>query len=420
MENNHAIAKQKGSKIEKTIEYLTYAMILLFYTGKVFQIFVILIDILFLFLLYARQERHFVKQHKTLLLMFGVFFVYLGLQSLFAINVKAALSNGLGMIRFVILLFALWYVFNTKEKIHKLIYSVLVIVFLLFVDSTYQYYSGTDIFGFEKYGGYRLTAWDSRAKLGMFLPVFSGIVFASIFIIKRRWFAVVGAMMLLMMVFFSGNKGPLIYLTASIVTVLLLSHTYRKYLLPILVILGMMFAVAVSTNDVISARFAQFKNPLSAKNTSGRNQIYETAIEMIKEHPLLGMGSRNFNENFPFYYQKVYDRKKETTYYDDAYLKQPALHTHSVLLSFLVNWGLIGTILFFAILFYIYRKYIRHNDVALLASVGLFYCIAPFNFGNTVARSQWQFYIFLTLAFVVILAGYKKSQETQKDRYEIS
>ena len=89
------------------------------------------------------------------------------------------------------------------------------------------------------------------------------------------------------------------------------------------------------------------------------------------------------------------------------YLKVSPLHTHNMLLSLLVNWGLIGTLIFAYIFFQIYKQYVYQNDIALLASIGFVYSIAPYNFGNTIVQSQWQFFIFLTLAFVVILGGYK-------------
>jgi len=68
-------------------------------------------------------------------------------------------------------------------------------------------------------------------------------------------------------------------------------------------------------------------------------------------------------------------------------------------------------VFFLYILYKIYRKYIHNNDVAILCSVGFVYTIAPFNFGKSIAQSPWQFFVFLTLAFVVVLGRYKQLQE---------
>jgi len=396
----------KGIKLERAIEYLTYAMILLFYTGKVFQVFTFLIDILFIALVYIRKEKIFFQEHQKLIYSFSVLFAYFAIQSFFAVDVRAALLNSLGMVRFVILFFALWYIFDSPQKVKRLIFSVYIIIGLLFLDASYQYLTGKDIFGHVPVG-VRLTAWDSKAKLGMFVAVFAGIVVASVEVLQKKWLAWLLTAILFLIVVFSGNKGPVIYLSGAVFVVLLLSKTYRKYLLPAFLAIGILLGTAIMTNDGISARFHEFARPLSPENTSGRNQIYETSIEMIKAHPLLGVGARNFRVVFPEYYLVVYNQKEKKDYYDEHYLTNPQIHTHGMLFAFLVNWGLIGTIIFFYILYRIYQKYIRNNDTALLASIGLIYCIAPFNFGNTIARSQWQFYIFLTLAFVVILGNFK-------------
>jgi len=399
-----------GNKIEKYIEYLTYAMILLFYTGKVFQIFTVVIDILFLTLLYVKQDKAFIKEYRVLILLWSGFFVYLFIQSLFASHVVVALENSVGMIRFVVLFFALVYVFNAPQKIKKLLYSVLLVIVLLFIDSFYQYVTGADLFGYPSTNGYRLTAWDSRPKLATFIAVFAGVAAASIVVLKNRWIGWIALLIVLMMVAFSGSKGPILYLGMSAFVVFLFSKQLRKYIIPSMALLGAVLVLALAGNQNISARFSQFKDPLSAANTSGRNQIYEAALEMVKKNPLLGVGGKNFRYEFPEYYLRVYEKKKNPEYFDKVYLKQVPTHTHSVLLSMLLNWGVIGTLLFFYILYHIYRKYIRNNTVALLASIGLLYCIAPFNFGNTVARSQWQFFIFLTLAFVMILGQYANRQ----------
>ena len=118
-------------RIEKAIEYLTYLMILLFYTGRVFQVFTVLIGILFIVLLFLRKDKEFIENNKSLFFLWGVFFVYLLIQSLFANHVWVALANSVGMIRFVILFFALVYVFNTRKKIQKLIFSSFIIIQLL-------------------------------------------------------------------------------------------------------------------------------------------------------------------------------------------------------------------------------------------------------------------------------------------------
>ncbi|SFV67581.1 Oligosaccharide repeat unit polymerase Wzy; O-antigen ligase [hydrothermal vent metagenome] len=400
----------KSCKIEKSIEYITYLMILLFYTGKVFEVTTFLIDILFISLLVVKKEKLFFKKHRKLIILFGGLLLYFVVQSLFANNIKVALVNSLGMVRFIILFFALWYIFNTQEKIKKLIYSIFIVLSFLFVDATYQYIIGKDIFDYPLYQNIRLTCWSNKPKLSGSIAIFTGVLFTSLVILKEKRIPLLIIVFLTLMMLLAGNRGPVVYLLGAVFVVLLFSE-YRKYLFHIVFGLGIIVTMIFSINDKLYEQFSVYKNPMSVKNNTGRTSIYKVGIEMFKEHPFLGIGSKNFRYEFKTYHAKIYHPNVDKNRYDEAYSKKAPLHVHNVLLSFLLNWGIIGSLIFLYILYQIYKEHIRHNEIAILTSIGLVYCIAPFNFGKSIAQGQWQFYIFLTLAFIMILGGYKQLKE---------
>lgn len=392
-------------KIEKAIEYLTYLMILLFYTGRVFQVFTVVIDILFIVLLFLRHDKEFIENNKNLLFLWGAFFVYLLIQSLFANHVLVAVANSVGMIRFVILFFALVYVFNTRKKIKKLILSSFIIIAILFVDATIQYFTGEDIFGYPIFEGKRLTCWSHISRLSESVAILGGIILASLLIVKNKLLPLLIMTFLILMLIFSGNRGPVIYLLGAFFVVLLFSK-YWKYLLPVIVGFFLIAFLAFSLDSRLYEQFSVYKNPFSSDNNAGRTTIYKVGLEMVKENPLLGIGGKNFRYEFREYYIKTYKNTKDLTYWDKMFAKITPFHVHSIFLSFLLNWGLLGTLYFIYILYKMYLKYIHSNDVAILCSVGFVYTIAPFNFGKSIAQSPWQFFVFLTLAFVVILGKY--------------
>ncbi|MEA2047048.1 MAG: O-antigen ligase family protein [Campylobacterota bacterium] len=405
-------------KIEKAIEYLTYLMILLFYTGRVFQVFTVVIDILFIILLVLRHDKEFIENNKSLFLLWGAFFVYLLIQSLFANHVLVAMANSVGMIRFVILFFALIYVFNTRKKIKNLILSSFIIIATLFVDATIQYITGEDIFGYPLFEGKRLTCWSDISRLSESVAIFGGIVLASFLIIKNKLLPLVIMTFLILILLFSGNRGPVVYLTGAFFTVLLFSN-YWKYLLAVMTGFFIIAFLALSLDSRLHEQFSVYKNPFISENNAGRTTIYKVGIEMIKENPLLGIGGKNFRYEFRDYYLKTYEGDKNKGYWDKIFGSISPYHAHSLFFSFLLNWGLLGTVFFFYILYKIYLKYIHQNDVAILCSVGFVYTIAPFNFGKSIAQSPWQFFVFLTLAFVVILGTYNqlyKEDESMKKK----
>lgn len=397
-------------RIEKAIEYLTYLMILLFYTGKVFQVFTVVIGILFIVLLFLRKDKEFIQDNKNLLVLWGAFFLYLFIQSFFANHVLVALNNSVGMIRFVILFFALVYVFNTRKKIKRLIFSSFIIISALFVDATVQYFTGEDIFGYPMFEGKRLTCWAHISRLGESVAIFGGIILASFLIIKNKLLSLLIMIFLILMLVFSGNRGPVVYLLGALYVVLVFSN-YWKYLFTITAGFIIVTFLAFFIDNRLYDQFSVYKNPFISDNNAGRTTIYKVGLEMMKENPVLGIGGKNFRYDFRDYYKKTYDGKKNLGFWDKYFGTITPYHVHSIWLSFLLNWGLIGTVLFLYILYKIYRKYIYNNDVAILCSVGFVYTIAPFNFGKSIAQSSWQFFVFLTLAFVVVLGKYYQLQK---------
>jgi len=404
-----------NGKIEKAIEYLTYLLILMFYTGKSFEVFTVLIDILFLILLKLNKDKSFFSKNKFLLKSFSVLFLYLFFQSFIATNIVHALENSMGMIRFVILFFALIYVFNTQEKIIKLIFSVFIIIVLLFIDATVQLSTGTDLFGFPLYHDMKLTCWSDMPNLSSYIPIFLGIILASFGIIKDKKIVFFIIILFSLMLFLSGNRGSVVYAIGSLFIVLMFS-SYRKFLFQLILGLMLIMVLVFAFDKPLYKQFLVYKDPFNAKNNTGRTVLYETAIEMIKDKPLSGIGSKNFRYDFHKYYLPVYERTKDKNIYYEVYQERVPLHVHNMFLSFLLNWGIIGTVIFFSILYYIYKHYIKGNNLAILSSVGLLYTVAPYNFGQSIAQGYWQFCIFLTLAFVVIIGSYSN---ISKDREKV-
>lgn len=394
-------------KLEKAIEFLTYGMVLLFYTGRLFEPFVFLIDGIFLFLLYVRRDRAFIKDNRQVLVWFSILFGYFIVQSFFVEFSMVALQNALGMIRFIILPFALYYVFNTNQKILKLIYTIFISVSLLMADSIYQYFNGNDIFGHPvEVLKHRLTAWSSTPKVGESLGLFVGMVVASFFVVKQKYIPILVLLMLFTVMLISGNRGPIVYVFGAMGIVMLFSR-YRIHLISVVSVVFVVAATLFIVSPNLFKEFQVYKNPFVSKNNSGRTTIYKAGVAMIKEHPLIGVGSKNFRYEFWEYYQKVYDPKRDTGEWDKIYATLVPLHVHSMFLSLLINWGLIGSIIFLYTLYLLYKKYIFHHELALLASISFIYTVFPLNFGKSIAQSQWQFFIFLTLAFAMIMSRYK-------------
>ncbi len=142
-----------NNKLLKAIEYLFYLMILLYLVGKSFEILTIFIDVVFLVYVIKNREliSVYISRYKELFYAFVLLLSYFLIQSLFTNNILVSLSHSFGMIRFIVLLFAVIYVFNTKEKIRNVMVVSFIALFVVNIDSLYQYIFKVDLFGVEMY-----------------------------------------------------------------------------------------------------------------------------------------------------------------------------------------------------------------------------------------------------------------------------
>lgn len=405
-----------NDKLLKGIEYSFYLMLLLYLVGKSFEILTILIDVLFV--IYSIKNRNlfleFYKKFKEVFIAFGMLILYFLVQSLFSNDISIALKHSFGVSRFVILLFAIMYVFNKKEKIKNVMIISFVALFIVNMDSLYQFIFKVDIFGMPMYSGdKRLTAWTDMPVVNLYSGQFFGLLLASIFILKDNYrkIAIFSFVFFIIIFFLSGNRSPIVAMFSTLFIIGLLS-TYRKYFIMLFIVLGIIFSLSLF-NEKLYKGYSAVLDPTSNKATSGRHQIYRTAFEIIKENPLLGIGGGMFRYDFQEYYAKIYDANSQDKY-EKEYLEISPYHSHNVLLDLLVSWGLIGLLLIMYISYTTYRTFIKNRPITLIASIGVLYCITPLQFAKSLSQSNWQFYTFLGLIFLVLISIYESKEIEEK------
>ncbi len=405
-----------NDKLLKGIEYSFYLMLLLYLVGKSFEILTILIDVLFV--IYSIKNRNlfleFYKKFKEVFIAFGMLILYFLVQSLFSNDISIALKHSFGVSRFVILLFAIMYVFNKKEKIKNVMIISFIALFIVNMDSLYQFIFKVDIFGMPMYSGdKRLTAWTDMPVVNLYSGQFFGLLLASIFILKDNYrkIAIFSFVFFIIIFFLSGNRSPIVAMFSTLFIIGLLS-TYRKYFIMLFIVLGIIFSLSLF-NEKLYKGYSAVLDPTSNKATSGRHQIYRTAFEIIKENPLLGIGGGMFRYDFQEYYAKIYDANSQDKY-EKEYLEISPYHSHNVLLDLLVSWGLIGLLLIMYISYTTYRTFIKNRPITLIASIGVLYCITPLQFAKSLSQSNWQFYTFLGLIFLVLISIYESKEIEEK------
>ncbi|MGM0518981.1 MAG: O-antigen ligase family protein [Campylobacterota bacterium] len=404
-----------SSKIEFTIQVLFYLLVLLYFVGKVFKPITLIIDLLFLYQISKDVNKTIIKEYydkyKKLILSFFVFVLYILLQSLLLDYNYYTFKSSFETILYIILVFAAIYNFNSKKKVRNMIYVSYFILMFLFIDSLYQYLVGVDFFGQEMYGnGRRITAWQDSPLVSMMMGQFFGLLIASIFIFKdnKKILAIIVFSLSLLLFILAGNRSPILALFTSILIIGLFSNK-KKYLFMILSLCAILFSLSF-LNLKLNKAYSDLLNPTTNKATSGRLLLFDVGYEAIKDNLILGIGSHNYRFYYKKYFEKI-DKSKYSENYVKKWSEITPTHVHSVGIDIVLSYGILGTLIFIYILIQIYNKFIKGNEIGLLASIGFLYCITPFQFGRNFTMGDWQFITYLGLIFLIIISSYRKLKE---------
>lgn len=399
-------------RFEKFIEYNFYVLILLYFVGKLFKpvTFIIVIISIVYICKYFRDKKiqDFYLKFKGLIHIFTLFIIFLMIQSIFLELKILTFKSSLETIFYIMLFFsALLIFYNQEKKIIKLILVSYFILFIIGLDSIYQYIYNIDIFGKNAIigeWGIRLTAWNDTHKVNVMMGQFFGLLLASVLIFKDKlkYLSIFMLIFCTVIFFLAGNRSPILALISSIVIILIFS-SYKRIL--ILFSMIFLFIFMLSFNDEkLSVGYKGLLNPTTNESTSGRYPIYLTALEMIKDNYILGIGSHNYKYYHNEYYKKV-DFVKYEDYYDKNWEEITPTHVHSVWLDIILSYGILGTLILIMIFYNIYKFFIRNNSIGLIASVGFLYCITPLQFSKSFTQGDWQFITYLGLIFLALISN---------------
>jgi hypothetical protein len=234
-----------------------------------------------------------------------------------------------------------------------------------------QFVMGEGIITAEE-GTRRLASvYGSPNNVGLFLG--RCIPFALAFLViavdrRRRIAAGVVLLVMLLAALLSQSAGALfIGIPAAVAAVLLLAWG-RRALLPLAGLAGiggLGFVVALQ-----SARFARLLDFTQGTNFY-RIRVWQSAVNVIRDHPLTGLGLDQFLYAFRGHY-----------IYPDAWQEPNLSHPHNVILDFWVRLGILGVILFvwMQVAFWrailpLYRFYRQHDRVTFALIIGTMGCM---------------------------------------------
>ena len=324
--------------------------------------FIVLIDILFLFILIKEKKLNYLKHQSFYILLF--LWSILIINMLLSINIENSISRSIGFIRFIIFIFAIKFILNKNKTDDKLIFiSWSIIFFIVSIDIVFESIFGFNTLGFQSYLPGRISSFlNDELKIGNFYFGFILLTLSLIYYtLKTKKFFLIFLIFFTFVSFIIGERSN--FIKVFIITFLFFLIVDKtilwKKLLFFFITLSLIFFTISKNKDLKERFYNQTFIPLVEHNydikeffrftTYGAH--YDTAIQIFKNHAYFGVGLKNYriesgktkyeNPNFRF------NEKRKTT------------HPHQVHFEFLAETGLFGYISFFIFFLVFLKKSIK-------------------------------------------------------------
>lgn len=222
--------------------------------------------------------------------------------------------------------------------------------------------------------------------LCIYLPALLVFFFEKNILQKYRWLAGIAFILGFMALIFNGTRGAWVALTPVFLIIMANYAWKNKQYLVICLVCLIAAGGILSTNQTFVTKLKSITSTTNRSNTE-RLLIWQSAYQMFKDHPVLGVGLGQYKDN----YQKKYISPQAT----EKYLG----HAHNNFMQMLAENGIIGFVGFIAMLTYIigsnvlefvhkrcpYSLIIAGSTLALVLQ-GL----TEYNFGNSaVMKAYW-------------------------------
>ena len=149
---------------------------------------------------------------------------------------------------------------------------------------------------------------------------------------RYRWLYLLASITSLLGIFVTYSRGSMVGTLVAVLLVFAMDKQLIKKHWKLIIALGVLVIVVIGQSPGLSRRVASIVNVSTNSSNTGRLEIYEVTWNMIKEHPIFGIG--------PGQYGAIYE-----TYRPEGYFK--ARSPHNMYLFVMVGWGLVGFVLFF-------------------------------------------------------------------------
>jgi O-antigen ligase len=308
--------------------------------------------ILFVFLSGIKRD---IKPFKEKWFLFFIaFWAYMIARSFFADDIALALKKSIPIIRYA--LFALCFhklcIKNSNTSKNILICLSIVVAFLS-IDGYVQFFRGIDILGRPSVyssGYYRLTGPFTKMVLGSIIAILSFplIYYCMHQILKQKKNILLNStfcFVIYFIIMLSADRTALIQSTLCVgFSLMFLSKNPLKIFIlgTLLFLLSALLLHVVGGKGLIERQFLSILHSIKNYSSTPYGSIYNAAFAIIKQHWFFGVGPANYEHCVT--------------------MSVCSIHAHHIYLELLTETGLVGLIMFGAVIYTILKSTFRQNN----------------------------------------------------------
>lgn len=375
----------------------------------------ILILSVFFFLCYSIKNNYFYWVKDKYFILLIIFYIYLLINFYFSESRAESFGRAFGFIRFPLFIMSIKYFFlKDFSKINSVIKFWIIIIVAVLIDTLVQYFYGKNILGYPVLvmgDQIRLSSFlKTEYKIGGYLLVFSFIIF-SYLVFKKNYFnkflILFFYLLSLTAIYLTGERSNFIIFCICSIFFIFFCNTKIKYKIILFVFLFIsIFFLLIFDSRLKFRLITQTKDIVYSGNLSFKKSVLETlygahyitAYQIFKDYPFMGSGIKTF--------RIVCDYKKYENFNARRIKDRCATHPHNVILEFLSELGIIGTLLFlFFFSYLLFRNFIsylknKNNFLLGLIIISTFYYFPILPRGSFF--TNWGAIVFWTMISLLI------------------
>ena len=329
----------------------------------------IILGLIYLYFFFKFNHYDFLLKNNTIKIII-LLYLYLIFNSLISLNLEIGASRNFGFLRFILLFLSINYLFYINQKTKK-IFNFWTIIFLIFIfDVYFERIFGANIFGWGAisldgvklpHGTRVVSFFKDEPIAAAFINGFIFLILGQILdILKNQKFRNIIFLFTLLIFFFSvlitGERSNTIKAAFGLLLFIhLIDFFDLKSKLIFLIILPIIVITTVFNSDYLKNRYYGqiFSKIFTEERFQNLNdniyiKLYKSGFAVFKNHPLLGVGNKNYRIETCGDKDKV----KKNDYYC-------LTHPHQIYFEFLSEHGLIGTLLLLSIFFALIFQHLK-------------------------------------------------------------